>query len=162
MSESPIQPDVWSLAPILAVAPWVELEQHIDQLRESVDSAVPVSNYRREHLRVEMLSENPALRSLVRRQSRDVLGWAKGLLRPGIVTASDGTGNSDFLSFIAHSAPLQRPGRPHTRPGRPPEIGRNPRPSPPKSPPSSAATPDRRTGHVVFVTASGIAVPQKK
>jgi hypothetical protein len=34
------QPDVRSLADIVTVAPWVEIEVHLDHLRERVDSAV--------------------------------------------------------------------------------------------------------------------------
>lgn len=87
----PERPDVRSLADILAVAPWVELEQHIDHLRERVDVAVLASHARREQLRTEILSENPGLRAQIRQPRPEVLAWAKGLLRSGIVAAADGT-----------------------------------------------------------------------
>ncbi|GGS77091.1 hypothetical protein GCM10010176_020340 [Nonomuraea spiralis] len=84
-------PDVRSLADILSVAPWVELEKHIDHLRERVDAAVLASHGRREQLRSEILSDNPRLRSQIRRPSPEKMEWAKSLLRSGIVAASDGT-----------------------------------------------------------------------
>jgi hypothetical protein len=87
----PERPDVRSLADILAFAPWVELEQHIDHLRERVDAAVLASHARRDQLRTEILSENPALGSRIRRPGPGALAWAKGLLRSGIVAAADGT-----------------------------------------------------------------------
>lgn len=85
------QPDVRSLADILAVAPWMDLEQHINRLRERVDEAVLASHARRDQLRVEILSENPALRERIRRPKSESMDWAKDLLRTGIVAAADGT-----------------------------------------------------------------------
>src|ERR1700730_11620922 len=85
------QRDVRSLADILTVAPWVELEQHIDHLRERVDEAVLASHARREQLRTEILSEDPTLRTRIRRPRPEAMGWAKSLVRTGIIAAADGT-----------------------------------------------------------------------
>src|SRR4051812_35359678 len=85
------QPDVRSLADILAVAPWMSLELHINRLRERVDEAVLASHARRDQLRVEILSENPALRERIRRPKPESMAWAKDLLRTGVVAAADGT-----------------------------------------------------------------------
>jgi hypothetical protein len=85
------QPDVRSLADILAVAPWVKLEEHLDHLRERVDGAVIASHKRREELRAEILSGDPALRGRIRKPGQEALDWAKDLLRSGIVAAADGT-----------------------------------------------------------------------
>jgi hypothetical protein len=85
------QPDVRSLADILAVAPWVELERHIDHLRERVDEAVRASHLRREQLRKEILSQDPSLRERIGRPRPELMAWAKSLLRSGIVAAADGT-----------------------------------------------------------------------
>ncbi len=90
-AKTPGQADVRSLADILAVAPWTDLEQHIDQLRERVDRAVLASHARREQLRAEILAENPGLRSLIRRPSHEASAWARDLLRSGVVAAADGT-----------------------------------------------------------------------
>ncbi|MFE0148531.1 hypothetical protein ACFWY5_15405 [Nonomuraea sp. NPDC059007] len=79
------------MADILSVAPWTDLEKHIDHLRDRVDAAVLASHARREQLRTEILSENPGLRTQIRRPQPEKLAWAKGLLRSGIVAASDGT-----------------------------------------------------------------------
>jgi len=83
--------DVRSLADILAVAPWMNLEQHISHLRERVDDAVRASHARREQLRTEILSEQPDLRRRIRRPRPEALAWAKRLLGSGIVAAADGT-----------------------------------------------------------------------
>ncbi|MEO3858534.1 hypothetical protein [Acrocarpospora sp. B8E8] len=80
-----------SLADILAVAPWAELEEHINHLRERVDTAVLASHARRDRLRTEILSENPEIRARIRRPRPETLVWAKNLLRTGIVAAADGT-----------------------------------------------------------------------
>lgn len=85
------QPDVRSLADILAVAPWTDLERHIDHLRDRVDRAVLASHARRAQLRAEILSENPTLRSRIRRPAPEISAWAKELLRTGVVAAADGT-----------------------------------------------------------------------
>ncbi len=85
------QPDVRSLADILAVAPWVKLEEHLDHLRERVDGAVIASHKRREELRAEILSGDPALRGRIRKPGQEALDRAKDLLRSGIVAAADGT-----------------------------------------------------------------------
>lgn len=85
------EPDVRSLADILAVAPWVELERHIDQLRERVDEAVRASHARREQLRTEILAQDPAVKERIRRPRPELMAWAKNLLRSGIVAAADGT-----------------------------------------------------------------------
>lgn len=88
---APARPDVRSIADILAVAPWVELEEHISHLRERIDDAVRAAHSRRGQLRTEILSENPELRNLIRRPTLESLAWAKGLIRSGIVAAADGT-----------------------------------------------------------------------
>ena len=85
------RPDVRSLADILAVAPWRDLEHHLDQLRDRVDAAVVASHAKRDQLRAEVLSENPELRAKVRRPRAESMEWAKHLLRAGTVAAADGT-----------------------------------------------------------------------
>src|SRR4051812_7160436 len=90
-SDAHIQRDVRSLADILAVAPWMELEQHIDHLRERVDDAVRASHFRREQLRAEILSETPEVRARIHRPTPAALAWAKRLIGSGIVAAADGT-----------------------------------------------------------------------
>ena len=85
------QPDVRSLADIVSVAPWVALEHHIDRLRERVDASVLASHERREQLRAEILKNIPDVKSRIRRPPPEKMAWAKGLLRSGIVAASDGT-----------------------------------------------------------------------
>ncbi|WP_214110901.1 hypothetical protein [Acrocarpospora catenulata] len=69
----------------------MELEEHIDRLRDRVDSAVVASHARRERLRAEILTENPRIREQIRRPGARTLAWAKDLLRSGIVAAADGT-----------------------------------------------------------------------
>lgn len=91
MDEEAEQPDVRSLADIIAVAPWMELEQHIDGLRERVDDAVLASHAKRDQLRKEILSDSPELRAMIRRPSAPLLAWAKNLLQTGVVAAADGT-----------------------------------------------------------------------
>jgi hypothetical protein len=73
------------------VAPWVALEHHIDRLRERVDASVLASHERREQLRAEILKNIPDVKSRIRRPPPEKMAWAKGLLRSGIVAASDGT-----------------------------------------------------------------------
>ncbi|WP_347600957.1 hypothetical protein [Acrocarpospora sp. B8E8] len=73
------------------MAPWAELEEHINHLRERVDTAVLASHARRERLRTEILADNPAIRARIRRPRPETLAWAKSLLRSGIVAAADGT-----------------------------------------------------------------------
>jgi len=85
------KPDVRSLADILEVAPWLDLEAHLDRLRERVDTAALASHARRDQLRTEILSENPELRAKVRRPRPESMEWAKSLLRTGTVAAADGT-----------------------------------------------------------------------
>lgn len=85
------RPDEHSLADILAVAPWMELETYFDHLRDRVDAAVLASHERRDQLRAEILAENPDLSSQIRRPSPEKMEWAKKLLSSGIVAASDGT-----------------------------------------------------------------------
>jgi hypothetical protein len=85
------RPDARSLADILSVTPWVELETYFDHLRERVDAAVLASHGRREQLRAEILAENPDLSSQIRRPPPEKMEWAKNLLGSGIVAASDGT-----------------------------------------------------------------------
>lgn len=85
------RPDAQSLADILSVAPWMELETYFDHLRDRVDAAVLASHERREQLRAEILAENPDLGSQIRRPSPEKMDWAKNLLSSGIVAASDGT-----------------------------------------------------------------------
>jgi len=84
-------PDVRSLADILAVAPWMDLEAHLDHLRERVDNAVSASHARRDQLRVEILTGNPEIRNRIRRPAPSAMAWAKSLLSNGIVAAADGT-----------------------------------------------------------------------
>jgi hypothetical protein len=83
--------DVRSLADILCVAPWMELEQHISQLRERVDTAVRAAHARRERLRSEILSDNPELQAQIRRPRATSMAWAKQVLATGVVAAADGT-----------------------------------------------------------------------
>ncbi|NRQ32950.1 hypothetical protein HII36_14020 [Nonomuraea sp. NN258] len=85
------QRDAQSLADILSVAPWMELEEYVDHLRERVDTAVLASHERREQLRAEILAENPDLSAQIRRPPLEKTQWAKHLLRTGVVAASDGT-----------------------------------------------------------------------
>ncbi|MGW4791416.1 hypothetical protein ACWEPC_03230 [Nonomuraea sp. NPDC004297] len=85
------QRDAQSLADILSVAPWMELEKYVDHLRDRVDAAVLASHGRREQLRAEILADNPDLSAHIRRPSPEKTQWAKHLLRTGIVAASDGT-----------------------------------------------------------------------
>ncbi|MEV0899725.1 hypothetical protein [Actinoplanes sp. NPDC049802] len=89
--DNDVRRDVRSLADILAVAPWMELEEHISQLRERVDNAVREAHARRDQLRNEILSDQPELRRRIRRPSLESLRWAKSLLGSGIVAAADGT-----------------------------------------------------------------------
>jgi hypothetical protein len=89
--ESDVRRDVRSLADILAVAPWMELEEHISHLRERVDSAVREAHARRDQLRNEILSEQPDLRRRIRKPTPESLQRAKSLLGTGIVAAADGT-----------------------------------------------------------------------
>jgi hypothetical protein len=85
------RPDVRNLAEILELAPWLDLEQHLDRLRERVDTAVLASHAKRDQLRAEILLENPELRAAVRQPSAESLSWAKSLLLQGTVAAADGT-----------------------------------------------------------------------
>ena len=83
--------DVRSLADILAVAPWTNLEEHISHLRERVDASVTASHELRDRLRTEILAQNPTLQTQIRRPDGKVQEWAKNLLRTGVVAAADGT-----------------------------------------------------------------------
>lgn len=73
------------------MAPWVELEEHINELRERIDSAVLASHARRAELRDEILTASPEIRRRAQRPTDEALQWAKNLLVTGIVAAADGT-----------------------------------------------------------------------
>lgn len=91
MPEEVARHDVRSLADILAVAPWTDLEEHINGLRERIDSAVLASHARRAGLRQQILTESPEIRTRIRRPTPEALRWAKNLLATGVVAAADGT-----------------------------------------------------------------------
>jgi hypothetical protein len=80
-----------SITEILEAAPWRELEQHLNEIRERVDSSITLAHRVREDYRRELLSDRPDLLASVRRPSPESLRRAEKLLGTGRVAASDGT-----------------------------------------------------------------------
>ena len=80
-----------SIEEILRAAPWVSLEEHLDQLRERVDHSISTARALREQYRVELLATKPDLKDRVRRPSQEALLKAEDLLHNGSVAAADGT-----------------------------------------------------------------------
>jgi hypothetical protein len=80
-----------SIEQILGTAPWVDLEEHLNELRERVDRSISVAHERRAAYRRELLERKPELRAAIRRPSAAALNEAERLLMKGIVAAADGT-----------------------------------------------------------------------
>jgi hypothetical protein len=80
-----------SIEQILGTAPWVDLEEHLNELRERVDRSISVAHQRRAEYRRELLERKPELRAAIRRPSAAALREAERLLMKGIVAAADGT-----------------------------------------------------------------------
>lgn len=72
-------------------SPWVNLEEHLDDLRERVDTSIDKTHRLREKYREELLSQQPELTTLIKKPSIEKLEEAKTLLKTGTVAASDGT-----------------------------------------------------------------------
>jgi hypothetical protein len=80
-----------SIEQILGTAPWVDLEEHLNELRERVDRSISVAHQRRAAYRRELLERKPELKAAIRRPSAAALNEAERLLMKGIVAAADGT-----------------------------------------------------------------------
>lgn len=80
-----------SIADLLNSSPWVNLEKHLDDLRERVDTSIDKTQKLREKYRKELLANNPQLKNSIKRPSKNSLDNAAKILRTGTVAASDGT-----------------------------------------------------------------------
>jgi hypothetical protein len=80
-----------SIGALLDAAPWTGMEEHLDGLRERVDTSVRTARDLRRRYREELLRDEPDLASKIRRPSDRAIKWATSLLRTGTVAAADGT-----------------------------------------------------------------------
>lgn len=80
-----------SIGEILSSAPWVSLENHLDELRNRVDFSINRARELRGRYREELLVSNPELLAQIRRPDDESLTRAERLLSTGTVAASDGT-----------------------------------------------------------------------
>lgn len=80
-----------SIAEILQAARWQPLEIHLNDLPERVDRSITIAHQARKQYRQELLSQNPALATRIKRPSDEQLQAAVDLLQSGTVAASDGT-----------------------------------------------------------------------
>lgn len=80
-----------SIEQVLQSAPWVSLEEHLNDLRERVDHSVSTAHKLRERYRVELLEAHPELTERILRPSSAALAQAKQLFISGTVAAADGT-----------------------------------------------------------------------
>jgi hypothetical protein len=80
-----------SIKDLLARAPWSGLEEHLDGLRDRVDSSVEIAHSLRKKYREELLAESPELAEKIQRPSKGALEQARKLLTDGSVAAADGT-----------------------------------------------------------------------
>lgn len=80
-----------SIAEMLEREPWRGLEEHLDGLKERIDSSVRSAHELRKRYRQELLEENRELVEQIRRPSKEALDRACQLLQRGSVAASDGT-----------------------------------------------------------------------
>jgi hypothetical protein len=80
-----------SIEQILRAAPWVDLEEHLNELRERVDRSITLAHRRRAEYREELLANRPDLLQHIRRPSPAAVGKAERLLLTGTVAAADGT-----------------------------------------------------------------------
>lgn len=84
-----------SIEQFLQQSPWVDFEEHLDDLRERIDDSINLSNALRAKYREELLERNPELKDNIKRPSVKALTDAQILLATGTVAASDGT-----VSFV--------------------------------------------------------------
>lgn len=80
-----------SLQEVINRSPWTNLEQHLDDLKERVDSSINKTNNLRARYREELLTQNPDIVHNIKRPSEQSLQAAQQLLMSGTVAASDGT-----------------------------------------------------------------------
>lgn len=80
-----------SLLDVISKSPWSDLERHLDDLKERVDSSVRKTNDLRAKYRKELLEQNPGIVNNIKRPSEQALQNAQQLLMSGTVAASDGT-----------------------------------------------------------------------
>ena len=84
-----------SIEQFLQQSPWVNFEEHLNDLRERIDDSINLSNELRAKYREELLANNPELQDNIKRPSTQALADAQTLLTTGTVAASDGT-----VSFV--------------------------------------------------------------
>jgi hypothetical protein len=80
-----------SIAEVLDLAPWRDLEEHVSDWRERVDGSIRASQDLRRRYREELLADDPDLPSRIHRPSSEALARAKNLMQSGTVAAADGT-----------------------------------------------------------------------
>jgi len=80
-----------SIEQVLQSAPWVSLEEHLNDLRERVDHSVSTAHKLRERYRIELLEAHPELTKRILRPSSAALAQAEQLFISGTVAAADGT-----------------------------------------------------------------------
>jgi len=80
-----------SIQQILQSAPWASLEEHLNDLRERVDSSVSMAQKLRKKYREELLTAQPELSEKILRPSPECMDQAKQLLTSGTLAAADGT-----------------------------------------------------------------------
>lgn len=80
-----------SIMEVLDSAPWQSLEEHLNYIRERVDSSINKSHELRDRYREELLRENPELGSRIERPSDESINRAIEVFRSGTIAASDGT-----------------------------------------------------------------------
>lgn len=81
----------YSIASVLESAPWLPLEEHLNELRERVDSSIKKTHELREQYRQELLTNNPELVSRIQRVSQQKMDQAIKVFKNGTIAASDGT-----------------------------------------------------------------------
>ncbi len=80
-----------SIEKLLSDAPWTGLEEHLDGLRQRVDSSVQTAHDLRVRYRQELLEQSPEIKEKIARPSPESLTRAEQLLVAGTVAAADGT-----------------------------------------------------------------------
>lgn len=80
-----------SIEQILGSAPWMDLEEHLNELRERVDRSISTAHERRAEYRRELLERKPELKTAIQRPSLSAIAEAERLLLTGTVAAADGT-----------------------------------------------------------------------
>lgn len=84
----PVRPGIEQ---VLADYPWESFEEHLDDLKNRVDSSITKTNELRVKYREELISRNPGLLEGIKRLPTESLDRAESLLTNGVVAASDGT-----------------------------------------------------------------------